>query len=119
MLVIAGGGFGSASRYLVSLAAARLFGDSFPWGTLTVNLLGCLLIGFVAGLADRSIVSRSLRILLVTGFLGGFTTFSSFSLESVRMILGGTIDRALLNALLNVLIGFSLTVAGLFAASRI
>lgn len=119
MLVFVGGGLGSAGRYLVSQAAGRLFGDSFPWGTLAVNLLGCLFIGFVVGLADRSIVSRTLRILLVTGFLGGFTTFSSFSLESVRMILGGSIDRALINALINVIAGLTLTVVGFFAASQI
>ena len=119
LLVLIGGGIGSACRYGVSTAAGRVFGDGFAWGTLLVNLLGCLLIGFIVGLADRAIVSRTVRILLVTGFLGGFTTFSSFSLESVRMILGGSIGKGVLDIGLNVVLGLALTLAGLSLASRL
>ena len=119
LLVLIGGGIGSACRYGVSTAAGRVFGDGFAWGTLLVNLLGCLLIGFIVGLADRAIVSRTIRILLVTGFLGGFTTFSSFSLESMRMILGGSIGKGVLDIGLNVVLGLALTLAGLSLASRL
>lgn len=119
LLVLAGGGVGSVSRYLVSLSAGRLFGDAFAWGTMVVNLLGCLVIGFLVGLLDRSILPRAMRLLLVTGFLGGFTTFSSFSLESVRMFMAGTPGKGLLNLAINVIAGFALTLAGLWAASRL
>ena len=118
-LVLIGGGIGSASRYLVSIAAGRWFGDSFAWGTMLVNLLGCLLIGFVIGLVDRALLSRSFRILLVTGFLGGFTTFSSFSLESIRMISGGSLGKGIANIGINVVLGLALTLTGLITASRI
>lgn len=119
LLVLAGGGLGSLARYLLSLSAGRLFGEAFAWGTMIVNLLGCLLIGFLVGLLDRSLLPRALRLLLVTGFLGGFTTFSSFSLETLRMLLAGTVGKGLLNLGINVILGLALTLAGLYAASRV
>lgn len=119
VLVIAGGGAGSLSRYLVSLSAGRLFGDGFAWGTMIVNLLGCLLIGFLVGLLDRSVLPRAMRLLLVTGFLGGFTTFSSFALESVRMFMGGNPGKGALNLGINVIAGFALTMAGLYTATKL
>lgn len=119
LLIILGGGLGSACRYLISLAAGRRLGETFAWGTMTVNLLGCLFIGFLIGLIDKSIISREFRMLLVTGFLGGFTTFSTFSLESTRMILSGAVDKALINIGINVIVGLGLTIAGLFVAARI
>jgi CrcB protein len=119
LLVLIGGGIGSACRYGVSTAAGRVFGDGFAWGTLAVNLLGCLLIGFIVGLADRAIVSRTIRILLVTGFLGGFTTFSTFSLEAVRMMTNGYAGKGILDIGLNLVLGLALTVAGLALSSRL
>lgn len=118
-LIILGGGIGSACRYLISTFANRHFGNSFAWGTMTVNLLGCLLIGFLVGLVDRSILSKTYRLFLVTGFLGGFTTFSSFSLESIGMIIEGSIGKGLLNIGVNVVLGLGLTLIGLLAAARI
>ena len=118
LLIIAGGGLGSAGRYLVSAAATRAFGTGFAWGTLAVNLAGCLLIGVVVGLVDRAAASRALHYLLVTGFLGGFTTFSSFSLESVRMLADGEPGKALANIGVNVALGMALTFAGLAAVQR-
>ncbi len=119
VLVLAGGGVGSVARYLVSTVAGKSLGDAFAWGTMIVNLLGCLLIGFLVGLLDRAILSRAMRLLLVTGFLGGFTTFSSFSLESIRMFLAGTPGKGILNLAVTVVAGFALTLAGLYAASRL
>lgn len=78
LLVAAGGAFGSVLRYLVSLLAFAWLGAGFPWGTLAVNVMGSAAIGLIAGLG----VQGEMRLLLVTGLLGGFTTFSAFSLET-------------------------------------
>jgi fluoride exporter len=118
LLVLLGGGLGSLLRYGSTLLAGRLFGDGFAWGTLFVNLLGCLLIGFAVGLVDRAILSRSFRIFFVTGVLGGFTTFSSFSLESVRL-LHDDLFKGFANIALNLLGGLLLTISGLWIADRI
>lgn len=117
-LIILGGGIGSACRYLISTFISRHFGGAFAWGTMTVNLLGCLLIGILVGLVDRSILPKAYRFLLVTGFLGGFTTFSSFSIESIGMILEGSAGKALINIGVNVVAGLGLTLIGLLAAAR-
>ena len=77
-LVAVGGAAGSVLRYLLSVGALALHGPAFPWGTLAVNILGSAAIGVAAGLG----LEGQARLLLVTGFLGGFTTFSAFSLET-------------------------------------
>lgn len=77
-LVALGGALGSVARYLVSLAALGTLGAGFPWGTLAVNVLGSAAIGVAAGAG----LEGGARLLVVTGFLGGFTTFSAFSLET-------------------------------------
>lgn len=100
-------------RYLVSTTINKRLGDSLAWGTMTVNLLGCLLIGFLVGLVDRSILPKEYRLILVTGFLGGFTTFSSFSLESIGMFREKAIGAGLMNVGINVALGFALTLIGL------
>jgi CrcB protein len=81
LLVAAGGAVGSVLRYLVSVFALEWFGAAFPWGTLAVNLAGSATIGLLAGLG----VQGEMRLLLVAGMLGGFTTFSAFSLEAVLL----------------------------------
>lgn len=78
LLVAAGGAAGSVLRYLVSLLALEWLGGGFPWGTLAVNVIGSGAIGVLGGLG----VQGEMRLLLVTGLLGGFTTFSAFSLET-------------------------------------
>ncbi|WP_137180066.1 CrcB family protein [Roseomonas sp. AR75] len=78
LLVALGGSLGAVSRHLVSVAALELLGAGWPWGTLTVNVLGSAAIGIAAGAG----LEGPGRLLLVTGFLGGFTTFSAFSLET-------------------------------------
>jgi fluoride exporter len=78
LLVAAGGALGSVLRHLVSIAGLTLLSAAFPWGTLAVNLIGSAAIGVAAGLG----VQGEWRLLLVTGLLGGFTTFSAFSLET-------------------------------------
>ncbi|WP_292895747.1 MULTISPECIES: fluoride efflux transporter CrcB [unclassified Nitratireductor] len=82
LIVAAGGAIGASLRHLTGLAAMRLLGAAFPWGTLTVNLVGSFVMGvFVEWLARRAGASPELRLFMATGLLGGFTTFSAFSLD--------------------------------------
>ncbi|MBB3912943.1 fluoride efflux transporter CrcB [Rhizobium fabae] len=86
LLVAVGGAIGSLLRYYVGQWALRLMGPAFPWGTLTVNVVGCFVIGLFTELIARKFnASVELRLLLVTGFLGGFTTFSAFSLDAISL----------------------------------
>src|SRR5688500_14035690 len=100
-LVALGGALGAACRHLVNLGALRFFGPGFPVGTLTVNVLGGFLMGFLAGfLALRSETGgQGLRLFLATGILGGFTTFSAFSLETVQLWQRGALGGALVYVL--------------------
>ncbi|MGR9172517.1 fluoride efflux transporter CrcB [Rhizobium sp. KDH_Rht_773_N] len=92
LLVAVGGAIGSLLRYYVGLGSVRLMGPSFPWGTLTVNVVGCFVIGvFAEMIARRFDASTELRLLLITGFLGGFTTFSAFSLDAITLFERGEI----------------------------
>lgn len=87
VFVFIGAGIGGALRHGVNLAAVRLFGYGFPLGTLTVNVLGSFLIGLLAGyFAFRTGMDQHLRLFLTTGVLGGFTTFSAFSLDAALLI---------------------------------
>ena len=82
LLVAIGGALGSVARYLVSVYSAQLFGLTFPWGTLTVNVVGSFAMGLLAAFAAiRLSMPNELRVFLATGVLGGFTTFSAFSLD--------------------------------------
>lgn len=97
LLVALGGAIGSMLRYATGLGATRLFGPGFPWGTLIVNVVGSFVIGvFVESIARRFGASEPVRLLLVTGFLGGFTTFSSFSLDAAALLERGATAHALL-----------------------
>ena len=87
LAVAAGGALGATGRYLFASQALRLMGPNFPWGTLGVNILGSLAMGLlVESLALRFNISQELRVFLVTGLLGGFTTFSAFSLDVSLML---------------------------------
>ena len=86
LLVMVGAGVGGALRYHVGRLTFHLWGAAFPWGTLAVNLLGGLFIGLAAGLLSRFSAGEGARLLLVVGLLGGFTTFSAFSLELWLMV---------------------------------
>jgi fluoride exporter len=82
LLVAAGGGLGAAARYLVNILVTRAFGPAFPWGTLCINVAGCFAMGiFIEWLTQRTNASLELRMFVATGILGGFTTFSAFSLD--------------------------------------
>ena len=114
ILVIAlGGSLGALSRYYLSKMITDYSGGTFPWGTLTVNLIGALLIGFLYGLFDRIIIPIEFRVFITIGFIGAFTTFSTFALESVNLLREGEIKLGLSNIIINngasiicVLLGF-------------
>jgi CrcB protein len=87
LAVALGGAVGSVARYLVGIGAGRLFGTDFPWGTLIINITGSFVIGLFAGLfATRWNLPQAARIFLIVGFCGGYTTFSTFSLDSFYLI---------------------------------
>ena len=95
VLVFLGGGLGASARHLVNLQAMRALGMSFPFGTLTVNVLGSFIMGVVIeGAALRWNLSQDLRLFLTTGVLGGFTTFSAFSLDAAALWQRGRADLA-------------------------
>jgi len=111
LLVFLGGGFGAMLRHGVNLGAARWFGINFPWGTLFVNVTGSLVMGLIAGFfALKSGQSQEWRLFLTTGILGGYTTFSAFSLDTALLYERGEIGFAALYVLGSV----ALSVAGLF-----
>lgn len=117
LLVLAGGALGSGGRYLVGTWVAARFGAGFPWGTLAVNIAGSFLIGLLATLADeRGAISPQTRVFLVVGVLGGFTTFSSFSLETLRLVDHGDTARALLNVAASLLFAFAAALLGIAVA---
>ncbi len=98
LLIALGGGLGATARYLFSSAVLRVVPTLFPLGTFVVNVVGCVVFGVLAGLADeRFALSPELRGFLLVGILGGFTTFSSFAFESVELLRDGQIGWATLN----------------------
>lgn len=114
LIIFIGGGVGSILRFMISQFFAHRVVENFPWSTLTANLIGSFLIGCIVGLFTFKFpASLALRYLLITGFLGGFTTFSAFSLESSLLWIKG--DYALLAGyILSSMFGsIAMTMAGL------
>lgn len=115
LLVMIGGSLGAISRYGISLLGVKLGGTQFPWGTMAANLTGCFLIGLIFSLADRSrILTPDIRLLIITGYLGALTTFSSFALESVNIVRDGTNLLFITNILVNNIGGLSLAFFGMW-----
>ena len=109
-----GGAFGAISRYGVNLAATHLIGHGFPWGTLTVNVAGSFVMGIMIALfAHFWQPPEALRLFLVTGFLGGFTTFSTFSLDIVTLFERGEFVSALLYGSASVLLSIGALLTGM------
>ena len=95
--VAVAGGLGSGARYLIGLWAAERIGTAFPYGTMIVNLLGCFALGAVTQLATASSWSPELRAAVTVGFIGGFTTYSTFNHETLTLFTGGATGAAVLN----------------------
>ena len=111
VLVFLGGGLGAALRHLVNLTCARCLGIAFPWGTFIINISGSTVMGLIAGyLAFKGEASQPWRLFLMTGILGGYTTFSAFSLDAALLYERGEIGLAAAYAAGSVL----LSIAGLF-----
>ncbi len=117
LIVFLGAGVGGAGRHGVNVLAARLFGTGFPLGTLAVNVVGCMAMGLLAGyFAFRGHLPQEVRLLLTTGVLGGFTTFSAFALDSAVLWERGHVGAALLYVLASVVLSLAAVAAGLFLA---
>lgn len=120
LIVAAGGAIGAGLRHLTNGLALRLLGPAFPWGTLTVNVLGCFAMGvFIELLARRWGGSAELRLFVATGFLGGYTTFSSFSLDFAVLHGRGALAQAFSYAAASVLLSIAALFAGLWVARSI
>ena len=116
--VALGGALGSVSRYLVGIWAQTASKSiDFPYGTLTVNLIGCFVIGFLSQLAEtRGAFASESRTLVFIGVLGGFTTFSSFGNDTINLLRDGKTFNALANVCANVIFGLALVWSGRVAA---
>ncbi len=118
ILVFVGGGIGAILRYFINNISENMFLSNsnyeFPWGTFVVNILGSFLIGFVVGLFDSSILSNEqLKLFIIVGVLGGFTTFSSFSLETVEMLQAGYYIKSILYIAASTFLAIIFTISGL------
>ena len=111
-LIASAGALGAMSRYGVGFWTEKRFGHTFPYGTLTVNVLGSLIIGIVIYIASAHMISRDLRLFITTGFLGAFTTFSSFSYDTVKLFQEGSHGLAFLNVGMNLVLGIGAAFAG-------
>jgi CrcB protein len=107
--VFVSGGLGCLARYGVNLATRKLIVLAFPLATLISNTLSCLIVALAFGMFSEKVLAQpTLRLMVVTGFCGGFSTFSAFSLETVQMMRDGHAALAMLNVVLSLLIGFGL-----------
>ena len=112
-LVFVGGGIGAVARYWMQGIVYRFMSGVFPYGTVVVNVLGCFMIGLLmTGMEERFMVNPSLRIFITIGILGGFTTFSSFSFETIALFQDGEVFFGMLNILASVVICLSATYIG-------
>ncbi|MFV3076137.1 fluoride efflux transporter CrcB [Niveispirillum fermenti] len=115
LYVAIGGAFGSVARYLTAVGFGRLFGTGFPWATVTVNIVGSLVMGLLVGLmAHVWSPPAEVRAFLTVGVLGGFTTFSTFSLDAAALLQRGDVGLAAAYVLSSVIVGIGGLFAGLY-----
>ncbi|MFT4143194.1 MAG: fluoride efflux transporter CrcB [Mobilitalea sp.] len=120
VIIVGIGGFlGAASRYLVSQYCTKWFGNQFPYGTLTVNVVGALLIGIILEIfTTTTLISENMKLFLTTGILGGLTTFSTFSYETISLFYASRYTLAILNTALNLFLSLGGVIAGKFIGSK-
>jgi CrcB protein len=114
-----GGGFGALARHYLSRFISMSFGKFFPLGTLAVNLAGALLIGFFYGMFYNRILPEEIRAFISIGFLGAFTTFSTFTLENIQLFQDGEIKSALINIAVSNIFGLLCVLAGMYIAGML
>ena len=117
LLIAIGGALGTLARYGTT-SALQPISSRFPWGTLAVNLLGCFVIGLLQGVAERGLLAPQYRVPMLVGFLGGYTTFSTFGWETASFLQDGQFVRAGLNVLGNNVIGVVLVMLGYIVGAR-
>lgn len=119
LLVLLGGGVGALARFIVGTAIVARLGGRFPYGTVFINLTGSFLIGFaMTFLTERSYLSPNWRFLLVVGFLGGYTTFSSFEWETLNLMKDGSRWLGFLNGFGSLIVGYAAVWLGAIVAVR-
>ncbi len=112
--LLIGGALGTLARYTLSGAIYKILGTNFPHGTLAVNILGCFFLGFLVAISeDKFLLNANLRLFLMIGFCGAFTTFSTFMLESSSLLRDGQTLKAFLNVFLTISLGFILLKIGI------
>jgi CrcB protein len=117
VLLSVAGAAGTLARYGLAVLVTRSLGDKFPWGIWIINALGCLLYGVVVGLADHSKqISPETKLILLTGFMGAFTTFSTFAFDTHQQLLAGHTVLALVHVAGQVVSGVLLVALGLMLA---
>ena len=119
LLLLGGGALGTLLRYLISGIPHRYTDTVFPWGTLLVNVSGAFLIGLIWGVFEERGISPHIRTFIFIGILGGYTTFSTFALESMNLFKEGAIKLAFVNILANNLLSIVLVFGGFFLAKSI
>jgi len=119
ILLAAGGAIGTVLRYSMSGLTYRIVNGGFPWGTLFVNLTGSFIIGFLWGIFEMQNISSNMRNFIFIGILGGFTTFSTYALESLNLFRDGELKLAMSNLFISNICGLILVFAGFMLSKHI
>ena len=120
VLIAMGGALGAVSRFLVGNVVSKLTHSSLPWGTFSINILGCLFMGFLMTvIMERELLPAAWRLFLCVGFLGGFTTFSSFGYEALMLLMEGALVQFFPYAAGSVLLGLAAACIGVVLARLI
>lgn len=119
LAVALGGAIGSVGRYLTSLTVERYSRSDFPYETLTVNLIGCLLIGLLWGYFEKTPITNEFRLFLFAGLLGGFTTFSTFARENIQLFKAGEYLHSIIYLLVSNVLGLLLVALGFYISHHL